>query len=170
MEAALLHDVVRFGEADAVARRLTSLAHHMDGDLIAVRAEHARAAARKDPDGLARVAEDFDRLGSPLMAAEAAAQAGRIPGRENRGAELARDFASRLPVPPQTPALGGGPSGPRLSDRELEVARLAAAGCSSQVIAERLYLSVRTVDNHLRHVYGKLGINRRDQLAEVLST
>jgi DNA-binding CsgD family transcriptional regulator len=174
MEAALLHDVVRFGGADAVARRLSNLARHMDGDLISVRAEHARAAAGSDPDGLARVAQDFDRLGSPLMAAEAAAQAGRISGR--RGSRVAdRDFASRLPVPPQTPALAA--SGSRstlsdreLSDRELEVARLAAAGCSSSVIAERLFLSVRTVDNHLRHVYVKLGINRRAQLAEVLST
>jgi DNA-binding CsgD family transcriptional regulator len=174
MEAALLHDVVRFGGGDTVAGRLTSLADHMDGDLITVRAEHARAAARGDPDGLGRVARDFDRLGSPLMAAEAAAQAGRLPGRPGRrggrGAELVRDFAARLPVPPRTPALAGAPTGPRLSDRELEVARLAAAGCSSQVIAERLYLSVRTVDNHLRHVYAKLGINGREQLVEVLST
>jgi DNA-binding CsgD family transcriptional regulator len=122
----------------------------------------------------ARVAQDFDRLGSPLMAAEAAAQAGRISGRRGRRA-ADRDFASRLPVPPRTPALAAPGSGStlsdrELSDRELEVARLAAAGCSSSVIAERLFLSVRTVDNHLRHVYVKLGINRRAQLAEVLST
>jgi DNA-binding CsgD family transcriptional regulator len=41
-------------------------------------------------------------------------------------------------------------------------------GHSSRVIAERLYLSVRTVDNHLGHVYEKLGVKGRVALAEVL--
>jgi DNA-binding winged helix-turn-helix (wHTH) protein/DNA-binding CsgD family transcriptional regulator len=174
LEAALLHDVVRFGNPAAVSRRLTSLAGTMDGELIKVRADHARAAADEDVDGLAQVAREFDRLGSPLMAAEAAAQASRIlAGRgDDKTARLledqAKNFASRLPAPLKTPALVER-SGPKLSDREVEVARLAATGCSSQEIADRLYLSARTVDNHLRHIYSKLGINRREELDEALA-
>jgi DNA-binding CsgD family transcriptional regulator len=55
-----------------------------------------------------------------------------------------------------------------LTRREREVAGLAAAGASSREIAARLVLSVRTVDNHLQNVYGKLGVTSRDELARVL--
>ena len=45
---------------------------------------------------------------------------------------------------------------------------MAGDGLASQDIAARLYLSVRTVNNHLQHVYAKLGVTSRDQLAAVL--
>ena len=48
--------------------------------------------------------------------------------------------------------------------------RYAAQGESSKEIAERLYLSVRTVNNHLQNVYSKLGVSGRRQLAAALST
>jgi DNA-binding NarL/FixJ family response regulator len=52
-----------------------------------------------------------------------------------------------------------------LSDREWEIARPAWDGESSRVIAQRLFLSVRTVDNHLASVYRKLGLPGREGLA-----
>ncbi len=52
-----------------------------------------------------------------------------------------------------------------LSAREREIALLAGAGRSSKQIAEALYLSVRTVDNHLQKVYVKLGVGGRGELA-----
>jgi len=56
-----------------------------------------------------------------------------------------------------------------LTARERDVAMLAAQGESSKSIAERLYLSVRTVDNHLQNVYGKLGVTGRRELAKALA-
>ncbi|RMH71372.1 MAG: LuxR family transcriptional regulator, partial [Actinomyces sp.] len=57
---------------------------------------------------------------------------------------------------------------PLLTPREAEVAHLAVHH-SSREIAERLAISVRTVDNHLAAVYAKLGIRGRGELAEVLT-
>ena len=55
-----------------------------------------------------------------------------------------------------------------LTDREREVALLAARGMQSKVIADQLFLSMRTVNNHLQRVYDKLGINGRPELASAL--
>jgi pimeloyl-ACP methyl ester carboxylesterase/DNA-binding CsgD family transcriptional regulator len=52
-----------------------------------------------------------------------------------------------------------------LSRRENEVAQLLARGLSNREIAERLYLSERTVDNHVHHILAKLGFDSRVQIA-----
>jgi predicted ATPase/DNA-binding CsgD family transcriptional regulator len=52
-----------------------------------------------------------------------------------------------------------------LSKRELEVARLVASGMTSPAIAERLFLSERTVESHLEHILTKLGFSSRAQVA-----
>ena len=49
------------------------------------------------------------------------------------------------------------------------MAILAAAGITSKDIAERLFVSVRTVDNHLGRVYDKFGIASRAELAEIMA-
>ena len=50
-----------------------------------------------------------------------------------------------------------------LSERELEVLRLIAAGLSNREIAERLFLALSTVKVHTRNIYGKLGVHSRTQ-------
>jgi predicted ATPase/DNA-binding CsgD family transcriptional regulator len=55
----------------------------------------------------------------------------------------------------------GTPQLSELSKREVEVLRLVAEGLTAPQVAERLYLSVRTVENHLRSVYGKLNVSTR---------
>jgi DNA-binding CsgD family transcriptional regulator len=55
-----------------------------------------------------------------------------------------------------------------LTPREREVVALAAGGLASKAIADRLYLSVRTVDNHLQRAYTKLGVTAREDLASAL--
>jgi LuxR family maltose regulon positive regulatory protein len=50
-----------------------------------------------------------------------------------------------------------------LTDRELEVLRLLAAGRSTPEIARSLYVEVNTVRTHVKHLYGKLDVHSRDQ-------
>jgi DNA-binding NarL/FixJ family response regulator len=52
-----------------------------------------------------------------------------------------------------------------LSEREVEVARLVAAGCSNPEIATRLVISRRTAEHHVQNVYAKVGVASRAGLA-----
>ncbi|TMG29156.1 MAG: LuxR family transcriptional regulator, partial [Chloroflexi bacterium] len=56
-----------------------------------------------------------------------------------------------------------------LSRREREVAQLVARGLSNREIAQRLYLSERTVDNHVHRILDKLGFDSRVQIATWLA-
>ena len=55
--------------------------------------------------------------------------------------------------------------GPRhpggLSRREVEVLQLAARGLTTREIADRLYISPKTADHHIQHVYTKIGVSTR---------
>jgi predicted ATPase/class 3 adenylate cyclase/DNA-binding CsgD family transcriptional regulator len=53
-----------------------------------------------------------------------------------------------------------------LTPTELDVVRLVAEGIPNKEIATRLFISPRTVQSHLRHVYNKLGLTSRVQLAQ----
>jgi HD-GYP domain-containing protein (c-di-GMP phosphodiesterase class II) len=48
-----------------------------------------------------------------------------------------------------------------LSRREVEVLRLAAKGLTTRQIADRLYISPKTADHHIQHVYTKIGVSTR---------
>ena len=52
-----------------------------------------------------------------------------------------------------------------LSNRELEVATLVAEGLSNRAIAQRLHLSERTAESHVKNICDKLGFNSRSQVA-----
>jgi predicted ATPase/DNA-binding CsgD family transcriptional regulator len=71
----------------------------------------------------------------------------------------------------ETPAEGvlagepGGSAARQLTRREKEIAALVAAGLGNRGIAARLFLSQRTVDSHMEHIFTKLGFSSRTQLA-----
>ena len=72
-------------------------------------------------------------------------------------AEVREHFSSRSGKR-QRPAHG-------LSRREIEIAGLVAAGMTSRAIADKLFLSERTVETHLTHIMTKLGFSSRAQVA-----
>ena len=65
---------------------------------------------------------------------------------------------------PDAPAARLGGPGGELSDRELDVLRMVALGLTNAEIAERLFVSVRTVETHRSHVHQKLNVQTRAEL------
>lgn len=172
-EAMLLHDMARLGYAAEVRERLNEVVILVDGALVATFSEHAAALCSEDPEALERVALSFERLGASLLAAEAFTVAGGLFGKESlqrransclrRGQELLAECEGA-----STPATRLLPSTHSLTKREVEVASLAAAGTASKEIAERLFISVRTVNNLLQRTYTKLGVSSRAELRTAL--
>lgn len=114
----------------------------------------------------APVPEQDQRLFDPLIAAAKRALApSDINATWDAGslmpiaeaAAFARESAGRIATAPVR-----APS--PLSDREIEVVQLVAAGMTNAEVAERLYLSRRTVDAHLRRIYDKLDLGSRTEV------
>jgi DNA-binding CsgD family transcriptional regulator len=174
LESAALHDLVRMGAPGQAVARLAELAKHVDGEFAAARAEHARALEASDAAGLESVAETFEQIGALLTATEAASEAARLhqeAGRlrlATRSAVRARQLHDRCEGA-RPGSLPWAASIEPLTRREREIALLAAEGLTSPAIGDRLSLSVRTVDNHLRHAYTKLGISGRHELAPTIA-
>ena len=146
---------------EALESALTSLAQHDRPWLRAqIRLELARTLVQSGALGQAIVEVEaalatFRRLGAVADADAAEALRGALsepgtpsgpPGGQGAGGRLAK-----------------GPDG--LTPREAEVAALVAAGLTNREIAERLVVSVRTVEGHVDRALGKLGLHTRTQLA-----
>ena len=171
--SAALHDLVRLGDTQSAVRRLEDLAGLVDGALMVARLTLARAVHAGDPVLAESAADQFESCGAFLYAAEAASIEQRLAARSqlHRRATAAAARAQRLVRRcdgARTPALAPPGAQSDSSAREREVALLAADGLTSRQIAERLFVSARTVDNHLQRVYLKLGISGRGDLLERL--
>jgi DNA-binding NarL/FixJ family response regulator len=75
--------------------------------------------------------------------------------------ELTRSLVSRLAGERTQPS----PHGQSLSPRERQVLELVTQGLSNKEIGQRLFLSLRTVENHLAATYSKLGVRSRTEAA-----
>jgi len=167
-----LHTLARLGDANAAAGPLSRLAEGGAGPLVALQAAHVAAEVASDVDGLIAAGEAWSACGAHLRAAEAFASAARCA----RASARQRDAVALQSRADESAARCEGASTPllRFTDelspltrREREIASLASAGSSSKEIAAKLFLSTRTVDNHLQSVYGKLGISGRHELARL---
>ncbi|MFI5714627.1 LuxR C-terminal-related transcriptional regulator [Nocardia sp. NPDC051750] len=172
IEALALHTAARFG-AGSVAQRLADLADHVDGPLVRAQARHAMALSRRDGAGLDAAAADFESLGACLSAADAAAQAATAHDRAGDRRRLLESaaHANRLAAAcggAATPALRDAAQPLPLTSREREIANLVAAGLSNRQIADRLTVSVRTVEGHLYRACTKLDVTDRESLAALL--
>jgi HD-GYP domain-containing protein (c-di-GMP phosphodiesterase class II) len=105
-----------------------------------------------------------ERLHRPALSPEQAAEELK---REARAGRLDRDaVAGILDAAGQRRARRHDnlrPAG--LTEREIEVARLVAVGCSNAEIANRLVISSRTAEHHVQHIYAKVGLSSRAALA-----
>jgi DNA-binding CsgD family transcriptional regulator len=176
LESIAVHDLARLGRADAALPRLRELAEVVEGPLARARATHATALVAQDAAGLERISASFDACGAILLAAEASADAavawrrkGRL--RQAAGAERRASVLAARCEGARTPALTTAVvARTALTPRQLEIARLAAAGLANKEIAARLRLSHRTVENNLHAAYEKLGVAGRNGLARTLET
>lgn len=170
------HTLVRVGGATDAAHafpRLAALAEVVQGPMAPLAAQHAKTASERDGDGLDAVASDFEAMGANLLAADAFAHGAAAHGEAGRKSRAtasgrkARALAERCGSI-RTPALAAVEVPLPISDREREVVHLAASGLSNRQIAERLVVSVRTVESHLYQATAKLGVAGREGLIEVL--
>ncbi len=172
VEAMALHTAARFGD-HSVAGRLADLAARMDGRLVQIQARHAVALASHDGHGLDAAAAEFEEIGVLLSAADAAAQAASAHERSGDRRRLLESaaMANRLAVTcggVATPALRQSAQPLPLTAREREIANLVAAGLSNRQIADRLTVSVRTVEGHLYRACIKLDVTDREALADLM--
>lgn len=111
-----------------------------------------------------RAGESEKALQQLLIAGDAFDELGATRSMAMVGRLLARQRSAPAPVlAPRPDPLA------RLTRAERAVAALVAEGLTNPEVAERLTLSARTVQSHLSHVYTKLGISSRVQLATMVS-
>jgi DNA-binding CsgD family transcriptional regulator len=171
----VIHFLTRLDRVKLANQYCAGTLEDLQGALSRTSVALARATAARKPEAVGQCAQHFESAGAPLYAAEAWAIAVHLYRRAGQP-RLATAAARRCETaranydgtsPPLLHLIG---ETELLSGREREIALLAAQRHTSQEIAERLVISVRTVDNHLYRIYRKLGVSSRQQLRIVLSS
>jgi DNA-binding CsgD family transcriptional regulator len=186
--ALAVHDHGLADQATAAAQRRLDL--NPDVSSIAATVAHCRGLLSDDHDELAQAVELFaastrplahasaledlairlidssDRSGAAQRLEEALALYDRAGATWDAGRvrnQMRRLGIRRRLVSPASSTNGWA----GLTQSELKVVTLSAQGLTNRDVATRLFLSPHTVSMHLRHVYAKLGINSRAELARI---
>lgn len=180
--------LIGLGRADEAARLLEVLERATTSGLpwsraIAGRCSGLLAASRDDLDAAAGILQqavtDHDRVPMPFERARTMLALGTVlrRARRNRDARVVLDQALasfnqlRTPIFSQHATDELARIGGRVSEHltltatEARVADLVAAGSTNREVADSLVISVRTVESHLSHVYRKLDVRSRTELA-----
>jgi ATP/maltotriose-dependent transcriptional regulator MalT len=137
-------------EADAIGAVLeAALTRLVAGRALAGAGDRERAAAE-----LQRAAADFAACGAPAQRDAAERELGRLGLRPHRRTRPG--------------ARGAGSGIESLTGRELEVARLVVDRKTNSQIAAELFLSPKTVESHIRHIFNKLSVSSRVDVARVV--
>ena len=178
----------RLDTARAVVGDLEALGARFRSPTLDATIAYARPLVAVDDRAEAQfVAADRDLVAWPFLRARSLLGYGSWLRRQRRAADsraplrTARDLCDDLGARPwadraRRELRAAGESSPgressepdALTAQELEIARLAASGLTNREIAQRLHLSHRTVGSHLYHVFPKLGVTSRGELAGAL--
>lgn len=171
-EVVLLQTATQFGDHSTTAR-LAELAARVEGPRAPAAAVHAAALADGKGDGLLDASRRYEELGDRIAAADAAAQAATAyENAGSRGAAMtASATARRLATEcqgAQTPALRAVTTPQPFTARQREIISLAAQGLSNRDIADRLTMSIRSVEGHMFRASQRVAANSREQLISML--
>jgi len=179
----------RIAEARRLLTDLEALASRTSAPLVHIGLRYGRAVLAEESEarGLYEIALNaepkwpFDHARLQLSYGSGLRRRRHITG-SRPYLRAARDTFEALGVPPwadkaRAELRASGESIPEptralrqpLSSQELQIARMAASGLSNREIADRLFLSHRTVGGHLYRVYPKLGVVSRSELARALA-
>ncbi len=150
---------------------LQAIAYHLQDDSVQAVATLARALSLSEPEGYVRIFVDEGEPAAELLREVQAVE--QDEGMKDYVGQLLAAF-SKGENGKKTPARAVGANGAEasptlsselslLSERELDVLRLIAAGKSNQEIAQTLVVATSTIKKHLDNIYGKLDVHSRTQ-------
>jgi DNA-binding CsgD family transcriptional regulator len=171
-EVLCLQTATQFGDRSA-GLRLRELESTVEGPRVGLAARFAEALCDANGVELALISEEFERIGDLVAAVDAAAHAAIVyRGRDRRGSALVCSARAEALAEQcggaSTPALRQAAAPLPLTEREREIVMLLGAGLSNRAVAERLTLSLRTVESHIYRAMAKTGTTSRDELAALL--
>jgi DNA-binding NarL/FixJ family response regulator len=172
VEICLLQTATQFGDPTTAAR-LAELVDHVRGPRASAAAAHAAALAAGNGDGLLDASRQYEAFGDRLAAADAAAHAviayqkAGLRGTAMTASATARRLSAECQGA-QTPALRAAANSQPFTTRQREIISLAAQGLSNKEIAEKLSMSIRSVEGHLFRASQRVGANNREQLVSIL--
>jgi ATP/maltotriose-dependent transcriptional regulator MalT len=168
LAASLAYEALRAGASAGPA--LQAFAARCESRMVRAYALHADARAARDGTALVAAADEFAAIGALRYAVEASSEAARAfvaEGREDsarRAAHRAQDLHPDGQGGERPRIDGLDSTAIALTAREAQLVELASDGLSNAEIADRLVLSVRTVETHLYRAMQKLGVSDRREL------